>query len=463
LTTTTKLLPTFVYAIGLFGFVSLARAENPAAPAAPATGVSPALVPAAAAAPPAPVVTAQADPNAPPGGSPAESEPPPEMTFGRGQARAAAPPAAEPPAPAEGPARRTGRARTMEDVSDSSVEELRIRNVRSRYSLNFFGDISMGASKPEGVDQQFGFTLGAQDLLIRGELSNNIVAATEIAFEPSDAGVSVDVERFHIRWQSSQFFVEAGRTHTGFGYWNNAYHHGRWLQPVIARPRWVAFEDSGGLIPVHWVGLGVGARLPVGDATLNLMATMGNGRGHIVDDVRNAHDYQDMKAFHGSVELVGIGRPELRAGVAGIFDKIPGIAARPLLPDQAITELIGSAHIAYVNVPLLFITETYLVVHRAVGHQWTTYGGFALVGYAFGRVTPYVEFERIASRGGPDPFFVNTTLAPDVPSFDTAEGIVGLRVDLSDWTALKAEYRQTRAYDVRTTTYQGLLNWSWGF
>jgi len=349
----------------------------------------------------------------------------------------------------------------MEEVSGAAVEELNIRNVRWRYTLNFFGDISLSANRPV-AGLPFGFGLGAQDLLIRGELSHSIIATTEIALEPGDEGVTVDIERFNVRWQSSRFFAEAGRTHTGIGYWNNAYHHGRWLQPTIARPRWVAFEDDNGLLPVHWIGFGVGARLPVGTATLNLMATVGNGRGHIVDDVRNAHDYQAMKAFHASVELVGLGLPELRVGVAGIYDRIPPFVDPTTVPPidrGTIGETIGSAHIAYVNVPLLFISEGYVVVHTANGERWTTYGGFALAGYTFGRITPYAEVERIASRGGADPFFTT----PDSASFDTIQGIGGIRFDLSDWTAIKAEYRQAHAYDRGTTTYLGVLNWSWGF
>ena len=141
-----------------------------------------------------------------------------------------------------------------------------------------------------------------------------------------------------MRWQSSRFFIEAGRTHTGFGYWNNAYHHGRWLQPTIARPRWVAFEDDGGILPVHWVGAGSRrARADRSTPTVNIMLTVGNGRGKIVDDVRNNRDYQTMKAFHGSLELVGIGRPELRVGVAGDLRPHPGAAgwsSAPLCPTR---------------------------------------------------------------------------------------------------------------------------------
>jgi hypothetical protein len=171
-----------------------------------------------------------------------------------------------------------------------------------------------------------------------------------------------------------------------------------------------------------------------------------------------------MKSFHGSLEIVGIGRPELRMGLAGIYGRIPGQPDRMGIPaNEEITEIIGSAHIAYVNVPLLFIAEGYDVAHLALGHQWTTYGGFILLGYGVGRFTPYVEVERVARKGGIDPFFIPDPGAVDLPTFDSLEGIVGLRFDLTDWTALKVEYRQTKQWDLHVTQYDGVLNWSWGF
>ena len=466
MTTTSSWFSALVGAFCLLQLSSLAAAQTPPASATPATTTAAPPPPTPANAAPATRDRTFAAEDPAPGRPEEETEEPTEMKFGRGAP--AAPGAASPAVPEPGPegTRAPRRARTMEDVAESSVGELSIRSTRWRYSLNFFGDISLSAGSPADVDHKLGFSLGAQDVLIRGELNNNIVASTELALEPSNEGVTVDVERFNVRWQSAGWFAEAGRTHTAFGYWNNAYHHGRWLQPTIARPRWVAFEDDGGILPVHWVGAGVGARLPMGDTTLNLMATVGNGRGRIVDDVRNAGDYQAMKAFHASAELVGIGRPELRIGVAGIFDRIQGWELRaPPLANVAIDELIGSAHVAYVNVPLLLIVETYAVAHLALGHQWTTYGGFALVGYAFGRVTPYLEVERIGSRGGADPFLTIADLGGTMgtASFDTIEGIGGVRLDITDWTAIKAEYRQTRARDQNTTVYEGVVNWSWGF
>ena len=103
------------------------------------------------------------------------------------------------------------------------------------------------------------------------------------------------------------------------------------------------------------------------------------------------------------------------------------------------------------------------MVHRVDDSRWSTLGGFVLLGYAFGRLTPYLEFERIASRGGSDPFFNPGTSNAPVVSFDTVEGIVGLRLDISDWSALKLEYRATRSLDTSTNLQEGLINWSWGF
>jgi hypothetical protein len=415
-----------------------------------------------------------ADPAPTEGAAPVNSLPPPpaadpeELHIDR-----AGPPRTRPPGPAAEPtdasttvARSAGRARTMDELSASGAEELAIRSVHWRYSLNFFGDVSLGVGRPVHPDHPLSFALGAQDILLRGELANHVVTSTELAVEGLEDGTfGVDVERFNVRWQSPNFYVEAGRSHTAFGYWNNAYHHGRWLQLPIERPRWVAFEDDGGLLPVHWVGLVTGAHFGVGSGTLNLVASVGNGRGKIVDDVRNSRDYQSLKALHAGVELVGVGLAELRIGVAAIADRIPAQDAtiRPALPDRPIDELIVGGHVAYASVPLLLIGETYGVVHRVDQRRWTTLGGFILLGYAFGRLTPYVEFERLASRGGTDPFFNPGTPSSPLVSFDTTRGIAGLRFDLSDWSALKAEYRVTRSLDGETTLQEGVINWSWGF
>jgi hypothetical protein len=383
------------------------------------------------------------------------------MTFHASRPADEAPPAAP---------TRTLRPTTMEQVSEASMQEVHIGGTKARYTLNFFGDVTFAFGDPQSaaaappIGRFPSFSLGDQTFLLRGELGKHFVATTEWSFEIGDE-VNVDVERMAVRWQGDNYFVEAGRTHTSFGYWNNAYHHGRWLQPTIVRPRWVAFEDDDGILPVHLVGIDAGYKVKTPGGSLNFVASLGNGRGKIVDDVRNAGDYQVAKAAQASIEYVGMIWPDLRIGVSGMYDRIPGQPAdmRPALPGPSFDEWIGGVYVAYPSVPLLLIAEGYLVDHRHANQEWTTYGGFGLLGYNFGAFTPYALIERIVSSGGQDPFFVPDPMNPGA-SFDTVDAILGLRIDLSDWTALKAEYRYTNSLDRDDAiVHEGLLDWSWGF
>src|SRR6185295_12085336 len=104
--------------------------------------------------------------------------------------------------------------------------------------------------------------------------------------------------------------------------------------------------------------------------------------GKIVDDVRNAGDIQSKKAVHAAIEYVDLGLPDLRVGIASIYDRIAPQSAenRPALPNAFIDEWIGGAHIAYASIPLMFIVESYVVQHLQGSSTWTTYGGFALAG-----------------------------------------------------------------------------------
>ena len=69
-----------------------------------------------------------------------------------------------------------------------------------------------------------------------------------------------------------------GRYHTSIGYYNTAYHHGKWFQTAVGRPFLFRFEDEGGILPIHNVGVSVQGRIPSGKLGLNYVAEMGNGR-----------------------------------------------------------------------------------------------------------------------------------------------------------------------------------------
>ncbi len=358
------------------------------------------------------------------------------------------------------------RPATMDELADSSVQEMHFGHVSARYSLNFFGDFSFALKSPSSGERHPAFSLGAQDFLIRGDLGAHIVATTEFAVEFGDTNqAGVDLERLHVRWENAHYFVQAGRSHTEIGYFNNAYHHGHWLQPTIERPSWVRFEDEGGLLPIHTVGVSAGATTALGPGSLRGVVSVSNGRGYVQDDIRNEYDYSARKAFHAALEAVGVGLRDLRLGLSGFYDRIPAAPAalRPALPDTAIDEWILGAHVAYPSAPLLVIVEGYLIDHHAAGRSYRTYGGFGVVGYALNFVTPYLEVSGIASSGSRDPFFIPDPSAGR-SSLDELELIAGTRIDTSDWSALKFEYRFVNAKSqALVPRHEGVVNWSWGF
>ena len=156
----------------------------------------------------------------------------------------------------------------MAAFASSSLQQVHIGSTKARYAMNIFGDVNFHFGNPPGdngatptpIASHPSFALGSLSFLITGELEKHFVSTAEFALEYDDATnqVGVDIERLHVGYLGEHFFVYAGRVHTAFGYWNNAYHHGKWLQPNVERPRWVEFEDTGGLLPVHTVGVSAG-------------------------------------------------------------------------------------------------------------------------------------------------------------------------------------------------------------
>jgi hypothetical protein len=354
----------------------------------------------------------------------------------------------------------------MEKMSDSSLKDVQLGSTHGRYSLNFFADTAFTISSANHEKARPSFGIGDLDTLITAELENSVRLFAEFALEVGeDNHIGIDLERLHLRWSKWGFFVEAGRWHTDLGYWNQAYHHGNWLQPTHLRPRLVRFEDDGGILPVHWVGVQAGYTAKLGGtAELRASFAVGNSRGAIVDDVQSGHDEHRPKAVHAKLELAGVGLRDLHIGVSGVAGRIAGQPAsvRPALPDVGIDERIGNAYIAYAGYPFQLITEGYAVSHKASSAMSsTTLGAFLVLAYALGPVAPYIRVERIRHSGDPDAFFVPDPSARTV-DLNVSEGLVGLRIDTSTWSAIKAEYSFSRERDYRIDTHAGVVSWACG-
>ncbi len=365
----------------------------------------------------------------------------------------------------------SGRPTDMQQFAADSLQELHVGRARTRYALNFFGDAAFGfSSSREGSNSpQPAFATGVFDLLFNAELHDTVLATSEVTFAYDPAAPVAALERLHIRWKPSKlFFVEVGRFHTDIGYWNVAYHHGKWLQLPIERPRQIALH--GGLLPTHMIGAQAGVGIPAGKGAINLVGSVGSGRDPVGNPsthggANHATTITPVNTVHAKLSADDVFGKDLHFGVSGVYARIPpeGPATRPVMPDHAFDEFVGNVFVAHVGLPFTLIAEGYQIIHQVprgdvlaaarggstlAGGRWRTWGAFALAGYTFGMVTPYLKGEYITQSTNAlvgDPFFVPERVPSHAPKYalDLLEGTAGTRIDISTWSALKFEYRLT--------------------
>ncbi len=182
------------------------------------------------------------------------------------------------------------------------------------------------------------FALGQLNLFVTSDISEKFKFLGEIVFESGPDNFynvpggrrnefGVDVERYLVQYSYNDYFnLAAGRYHTAIGFYNTAYHHSTWFQTTTGRPLLFEFEDSGGILPIHNVGLSASGRIPSGALGLHYVAEIGNGRASrqpLGDEpVQNVVDENNYKA----VNLALFARPEsirgLQIGFSGYHDKL---------------------------------------------------------------------------------------------------------------------------------------------
>jgi hypothetical protein len=266
------------------------------------------------------------------------------------------------------------------------------------------------------------------------------------------------------------------------GYWNNAFHHGRWLQITAERPRILKFEDEGGILPIHFIGTSAHWRPFIsGDKQIEVIGGIGNGRGDYTKDVQETAETNWFKAVMAKLAFKGFGPRDLQFGVSGLADRIAqrpgtdpmmtGVFIRPALPDQDIQEFIGNVYLAYRGAQLTVISEAFDILHTAAmpdamgASHWNTFDAYGLGAYRMGDLTPYLMAEIRRTSGDPDPFYfpqnpaIAAITAQILGNFE--ELTVGVRWDLTTWSAIKLEYRGTYEQGL-PRIHAGTLDWSFG-
>ena len=310
--------------------------------------------------------------------------------------------------------------------------------------MSLYGDTD-AVVKTDGTKNatQDSFASAKLDYFITSTMARWTFLSETMLEAGTDNNFAVDVERVEVGYLYKEWLrVCAGRYHTALGYYNDAYHHGTYFMVPTARPLAFDFEDSGGIIPAHNVGVHADGRFEVGDDHLRYDVEVANGRAGDPLVVQSNHDTNRPKAINVRLRYEPSGALEgLVVGGNVYFDSIPtntmASSAETSFPFHfgPLHELILGAHAAYFEHGMHAVAEALMVQHTELdtGAVHRTYTAFAEVGHAWDDLTPYARYEwtRFPSEG--DPYYLKT----GADGYQTAS--LGLKHSTTDNIALKVQ------------------------
>jgi hypothetical protein len=297
------------------------------------------------------------------------------------------------------------------------------------------------------------FQFGEFDLFMSSRLSSTINFLSEVVLG-SDASNfwGLDIERAQINYKPSEYFqLSGGRMHTAIGFYNTTYHHGTWFQTATGRPFMYFFEDSGGILPVHIVGLEAAGLIPhSGKLNAHWIAEAGNGESSLFigqpivnQPVQNFLSDKDHLAFN----IAGYIKPEGWNGVqigANYYndERVPtGI--------PHVNNAIIGAYFVFLTPRWEFLNEFQLQRDHSVGSliTYNTPLGYTQISHKFGKYRPYFRWQEVNVPSG-DPLYGS------VGRFEGPSA--GLRMDFTSYAALKLQYN--RIYTRDSQPMNGLDN-----
>ena len=306
------------------------------------------------------------------------------------------------------------------------------RTGQPRLGVHGFGELELSRSFEKGNSNSSAG--GELELLISSKLSNRLTMLGDIEVAAANNNkVSIELERLMLRYSPSDYFnLSAGRYFTGIGYYNSV-HRGTWLQTAADPPFIFESEDEGGILPIHNLGVSANGLIPSGALGLRYIAEVGAGhtsRTRLGESDRVVVDENNSMAFNFGL----ITRP----------DKIPGLQAGfsiyrdRLAPNGGpkIGQTIMAAHLVYRRSAFEMLNEALVVRHSMGGaiRVFHTTGFYTQVSRQFGKYAPYFRYEYV-NASDREPLFSDVGRR-NGPS-------LGLRFDLAEFVALKAQYQHT--------------------
>jgi hypothetical protein len=371
---------------------------------------------------------------------------------------APAPPVAAATPPAGPPTPEASRLTQLEQTVAQMAANAWQRAEDVGMPMHGFADVGVGSYNAE-FPQYRGADVGELDFFLTPRLGARTRALFELNFEVgSDGAVGVDLERAQIGYQfADSATIWLGRFHTPYGFYNTAFHHGQWIAVSLRRPRFIEFEDHGGIMPAHTVGLWLTGSERLGDMKVTYDAYVGNSQRILngILDMNNAGVSHGSTIVGGNLGLLPGGALDgLKVGVDAFQTRIEDEDPTPAAFAQVspyFTQVKSYGVYAVYDTDrwediaeLHFFDNTDLTGNTGSHHSDA---GFIQMGYRGGRYTPYARYER-GSFQQSDPYF-----AAQINGNSYDREALGVRFDIDLSSALKMEFAKTRFADRILRTY----------
>jgi hypothetical protein len=322
-----------------------------------------------------------------------------------------------------------------------------VLHIRGFFDFDFDkGLAAQNLQYPIGATSNSTFRAGEFDLFMTSQLSDNLSFLAEfVASSDQTNAFGIDLERFQLTYRPSKYFeISAGRFHTDIGYYNTAFHHGTWFSTATGRPFMYYFEDSGGPLPVHELGVTTTGLVPgSGKWNLHWTAEIGNGSsefgspnyGDGVENFASDRNHKDLNfAFYTKPEWIS----GLQVGASFLTgDLLPYSGIVPKVDQK-----ISSIYAVYINGKWESLNEAVLLRHRIPdGRSYNSPLSYTQLAYRFGKYRPYFRFqENNIPNNDPASQFTGRYEGPSV----------GVRMDFFDYAALKLQYNRIYLRDAAT-------------
>ena len=323
--------------------------------------------------------------------------------------------------------------------------------------LRGFVDVGFAAHSKQATVPK-GFNVGSLDFYLTPQFDDNLKALIEIIFETtSDGSIATDLERAQMGYTfNDNATLWAGRFHAPFGYWNTGFHHGAEIQTAVLRPRFLDFEDKGGILPVHMVGLWGTGKLNAGDNFITYDVYAGNGPkismaedagiqapGTLNINTAGDNNHQAMLGinfgyeFSGNLSGLRLALHALRGDVDDDSNGlIPGIAAA----NKTGLGMVGGA-IIYIENDWEVMGEYYRFNNKdksGSSGSHTSWADYLQVGKTINNITPFLRVEKTQLNQS-DNYF---SMQESGQSYNRQA--LGVKYDLNEKAALKFELLNTR-------------------